>query len=88
MKSTVEWIDWKDREPYQEEALLVIFRHKGTGVCHMQVGSIKSGPYWYDYEPVYWTPSVPMPEKIIASNKVATEKMQMAWEKYKAKEAG
>jgi hypothetical protein len=52
MQSTIEWIDWNEREPFEGEALLVIFRHTRTGICHLQISSIITGPYWYDYEPV------------------------------------
>lgn len=88
MQSIIEWIDWSNREPFVDEALLVIFRHKGTGICHLQVGSVIRNPYWFDYEPVCWTSNVQLPQEIIDSNKVLMEKMQESWDKYKKNKAG
>ena len=57
-----KWIDWRERKPDEDEAGFVLFLNTVTMQQFVQVGSIITGPFWFDFLPLAWMPYPNAPE--------------------------
>lgn len=59
----MKWIMWNERAPESDEdTQLVLFRNFITGKYWINYGTVVTGMFWYDEEPIAWLPRINVEE--------------------------